>query len=291
MKLQVHNMHYLGKSSKEKRNDLCVHGNIYFEIDGDVICGLESTWCVSASAYRFMKSLKEDHWCDEQNKMIPCCGGLYIPSDDETSVTIVGCDNGIDFDVIRDNNYNINNNIKNIKIITDNKEYILNFTDYKEVVTGFVNEVEKFYLVSEKSYYSNFEKSGFSAFITEWHMLKKSLNIDYNIDIIKDKLTDDFININEQDIIGINKYGITFNNFVFFEFKQDLIDPIGDILIGKNYCLVIYGKIYNKDIELNIVFNKDKFFTKGFRSNKTCKRFNELSSKIESYGYKLNKII
>ena len=170
-------------------------------------------------------------------------------------------------------------------------DLVTEFTDYKEVVTGFVNEVEKFILESEKSYYSNFEKSGFSAFITEWHMLKKSLNIDYNIDIIKDKLTDDFININEQDIIGINKYGITFNNFVFFEFEQDIIDPIGDILIVKNYCLVIYGKIYNKDIELNIVFDKDKFFTKVFRRNKTCKRFNELTSKIESYGYKLNKIV
>jgi len=292
MKLEVKNLHYLGKSKKEKKYDLCVHGNVFFEIDGDVICDLKDTWCVSASAYRFMKSLKEDHWCDH-NQMIPCCGGFMIPSDDNTNVIITSCEFGIDFDVIREDD--------NIKIMTDDKDYVVSFDEYKRVISRFVNEVEKFYLESDKKiFWSDFERSGHSAFITEWHLLKKELNID-KLDIDSNSCKD-YIDINENDIIGINRFGITFNNFMFFEFDtfttKDLDknsnniaeEPIGDIFTSGNYSIVIYGKVYNKDIELNISFNIEKELKKLIAKNRALDRFYKIVSKIESFGYKLREI-
>ncbi|MBQ8409747.1 MAG: helix-turn-helix domain-containing protein [Clostridia bacterium] len=64
----------------QDESDLCVHGKVSFEIDGDQLSDSRE-WCVSASAYRFLRTVTENHpYVGNDNQMIPCCGTI-MPSD------------------------------------------------------------------------------------------------------------------------------------------------------------------------------------------------------------------
>ena len=57
MELNLTNLHFLNNN----QYDVCVHGNIYFKVDDEVVSDGLETWNVSTAVYRFLKALKVKH--------------------------------------------------------------------------------------------------------------------------------------------------------------------------------------------------------------------------------------
>ena len=165
MELYATDLHFLGDTQKDQVYDYCVHGKVVFKIDECNLSNDDSDWCVSASAYRFLHSLFENHFLGAEEQMIPYCGHFLIPSQDKTSVTISGCPNGIDFDIIHEDN--------NIIIRTqDGTTYTVTFEDYKSTVLYYAKQIEDFYHQnSPRQFEDKFDQDGFSAFCNEWYRL------------------------------------------------------------------------------------------------------------------------
>ena len=83
MELYASDMFFRGDNEKEQAYDCCIHGSIIFKI-GDNLLSDNTEWCVSASAYRFLHTLFENHFMGTEDFLIPCCGHFMIPSEDKT---------------------------------------------------------------------------------------------------------------------------------------------------------------------------------------------------------------
>ena len=168
IELYAIDMHFLGNDEQIRSNDLCVHGNTYLNINGVVISDKveeNSDFCVSASALRFLRSLFGGHESGHEEQLIPCCGYMMVPAEDGKSVEIIGCPDGIDFDV------KINGE-KVLIVLEDKTELELGYEEYKSAVLKFAEQVGKFYESSTKRvYFSDYEKQGFMAFIYEYREL------------------------------------------------------------------------------------------------------------------------
>ena len=164
MELYATDLHFLGDTPKMQVYDGCVHGKVIFKVDGCNLSGEDSDWCLSASAYRFLRSFFEDHLSVAEEHMIPCCGVFYA-SQDKTSVTVVGCSNGIDFDIVHEND--------NIIIRTqDGVTYTVAFEDYKSAVLSYAKQIEDFYHQNPPRQFENqVDRDGFEAFCNEWKLL------------------------------------------------------------------------------------------------------------------------
>ena len=165
MELYATDLHFLGDNSKMQAYDDCVHGKVVFKIDGCILSNDNSDWCLSASAYRFLRSLFENHFSRAEEHMIPCCGAFYA-SQDKTSVTVVGCSNGIDFDIThQDDNIIIR--------AQDGIAYTSPFEDYKAAVLSYAKQIEDFYHQNPpRQFKDQIDKDGFEAFCNEWKTLK-----------------------------------------------------------------------------------------------------------------------
>ena len=138
MELYATNMFFRGNSPKEQVYDCCVHGSIVLRV-GDKLLLDNAEGCVSASAYRFLHTLFKNHLVGEKDFLVPCCGHFMNPSEDKTSVTISGCSNGIDFNIVHEDG--------SIIIVTaENVEYRIPFENYKKAVISFAKQVMDFYM-------------------------------------------------------------------------------------------------------------------------------------------------
>lgn len=272
MELYLKNLHFLNNNYQY---DVCVHGNIYFKVDDEVVSDGFEIWNVSTAVYRFLKALKVKHTCGG-DQMIPCCGHFMIPHDDNAHVDITSCPNGIDFDVelIEDK----------VKIFTDEIVHYVSLDEYKEKLKVVINDIEYFYYKNKyRKFETDFEKLGFSAFITEWFMLKKEFNIETDVDEIYE-LQGASLATTDMGIIGINKYGIAYNNFRFVPFYQRN-GYVGSFYISDKINIIT---IMSEKIDLPIVFPKDE---KDSKKNKEIeKKYNDIKSKIESFGYVLGEL-
>lgn len=179
-------------------------------------------WFVSAAALRFMRSVLFNHFMGEDQHMIPCCGHFIVSSDDNQSVEIFGCCNGIDFDVLHEG--------ENIVLRTiDSKTYCCSFYEYRDIALAFADKVERFFSDSPDRIVPEEEpdKSGFVAFKNEWFRLKDELQSD-TPECFKNVSIDysDYISITEKDILHISSDGISYKggfiNFrgVFLQFSS-----------------------------------------------------------------------
>ena len=169
MQLTAGDLHFLGDSEKERRQDYCLHGNVFLGIDGTVLCD-GGEWCVSASALRFMRSVFDDHIPTSGEQMIPCCGHFMIPSEDGKTVDIIGCSNGIDFDVIHENG--------GITIKTaDGEKFFIDCGEYRRAVTEYAGQVERFLSnPPARIFDDDWDRAAVSAFRNEWTELRQRLS-------------------------------------------------------------------------------------------------------------------
>lgn len=164
MELYARDMFFHGNNDREQVYDCCIHGKVIFKIE-DKLLSDDTEWCVSASAYRFLHTLFKNHFMGAEDFMIPCCGHTMIPSSDGLSVNISGCGNGIDFDIIHEE--------ETIVIITaGNDEFRLPFDEYKSAVLSFAEQVMDFYKANPpREFEDDFDRQGYSAFVAEWYSL------------------------------------------------------------------------------------------------------------------------
>lgn len=215
MELYATDLHFIGNDLKVQNYDCCVHGKVICKIDGCNLSNDDSDWCVSASAYRFLHSLFENHFLGAEEQMIPCCGHFLIPSDDKTSVTISGCPNGIDFDVIHEDN-------KIIIRTQDGITYTVTFEEYKAAVLSYAKQIEDFYHNSPpRQFEDEFDQDGFSAFCNEWYSLTgKATALGDSIPKIPMVVFDNYDSYTENDIAGVAANGISLKNMKFINFRE-----------------------------------------------------------------------
>lgn len=180
MELKAYNLSFLGETEKERERDYCIHGSVSFIIDG-VELSDDTDWCVSASAFRFLHSLFENHFMGSEQFLIPHCGHYMVPSSDGKTVEIYGCNLGIDFNIIHDGDL--------IKVQTeDKKEYSVSFDDYRDAVLSYADQITDFYRSNPPRRLDDaFDKEVFSLFVSNWNSLyskAKVPNNDSNVKLI-----------------------------------------------------------------------------------------------------------
>lgn len=167
--LSAANLHYIGDSEESKRHDLCVHGNVTLIINGTVIDD-GGEWCVSASALRFMRSVLKDHFSGAEEHMLPCCGHFMIPSDDGRTVTVIGCPNGIDFDVVHDGD-------RVVITVFGDRSFVVGINEYKSAVLSYASQIGLFMNDAPSRIFDDeLSESGYKAFMTEWSALEESIS-------------------------------------------------------------------------------------------------------------------
>lgn len=159
-KITVNHLHWINNSPDDP-HDLCAHGHVIAVI-GDEIFEYDAT--VSSTALYLLKTITENHFIGEENQMLPCCGYFIIPNDNMNNVEIMGCQNGVDWSVIHEND-------DTIKIISQNRNEIrIPIEEYKAEVFAFADEVEDFYNNCSNKILpiDDYEKKGYIAFWNEW---------------------------------------------------------------------------------------------------------------------------
>ena len=204
MKLYAHNLHFLGETDKDRAQDLCVHGIPVLEIGGITLTdGTE--WCISASAFRFLQTLSENHFAGAEEQMFPCCGHFLIPSEDLQAVVISGCPNGIDFDVIHEDG--------NVLLRTDDTCHTVPYAEYREAVLAYATQVEEFFRENPpREFDGEFEKNGFTAFCNQWYAMKeRSLDVTFS--------QEDYTVRSADEILSHSPCGISLQNR-FINYKE-----------------------------------------------------------------------
>ena len=146
----------------DEPDDLCAHGKVVAVIGNETF---EFDGTVSSTAIYLLKTLTENHFIGEENQMIPCCGHFIIANETLDNVQISGCDNGVDWSVIH-------NDDGSIKLVTENgNETTVSFDEYEKTVFNFVDKIEQFYrsCTPKKIPKDNFDKNGYIAFWIEWY--------------------------------------------------------------------------------------------------------------------------
>lgn len=284
MELYASDMFFRGDNEKEQVYDCCIHGKIIFKF-GDELLSDDTQWCVSASAYRFLHTLFENHFMGAEDFLIPCCGHTMIPSEDKKSVRIIGCSNGIDFDIIHEQ--------ENIIIkTTDHNEYTVPFVDYKNAVLSFAKQVVDFYQSNPpREFEDDFDKDGYSAFVTEWYSLyNKAISIADDIPQIKPITFEDYDVCTENEIVGISKEGISLKSFSFINFKEcahnfKQIESCSENCIGEREITDLSFTFYTSPKPIMIKFITKSKLIEFISKKHTISRFHKLQKQIMKYGY------
>lgn len=289
MMIQLSNLHFLGDSEKEQREDLCLHGHVLFTLENDVIS--DDEWCVSAAALRFMRSVFYNHFFGSEEHMLPCCGHFMIASADKQTVEIVGCNHGIDFDVLHEED--------KIKLVFETRAYELGFDEYRMAVMTFAEQVEAFYHDSPKRILEKDDsvQSGFTAFWNEWNALKGKIQTAKPQDNILPG-TDffEYICISEKDIVSVCNTGISYQNG-FINFRECAYN-YKHIHGGNENCIgerdmsgsVLSFAFYISAHVTQICFISKSKFGEWLTKRTTIQRFYDLQEKITLYGYTIQDL-
>lgn len=147
--------------AEDDPEDLCLHGTV------SVLMGTESFayhCCVSAAALRMLKTLTENHEVTNSGEqMLPCCGDSMIADETMETVTIIGCDNGIDWTVRHEDG--------GIQLITaTGKQVLVDKARYRKEVFRFADAVENFYKNASPKIFpsNNIDREGYQVFWKEW---------------------------------------------------------------------------------------------------------------------------
>ena len=285
MELYATNMFFRGNSPKEQVYDCCVHGSIVLRV-GDKLLLDNAEGCVSASAYRFLHTLFKNHLVGEEEFLVPCCGHFMNPSEDKTSVTISGCSNGIDFNIVHEDG--------SIIIVTaENVEYRIPFENYKKAVISFAKQVMDFYMENPpREFEDDFDKDGYSAFVTEWYCLyDKAISMLYEDAPIKSITFKDYDAFTENEILGISKTGIALRSFGFINFKEcaynfKQTEGGSGKCVGERDITDFSFTFYTSPKPIMIKFVEKNKFIEFIAKENTKSRFNKLQKQILQYGYR-----
>lgn len=284
MELYARDMFFRGDNEKDQAYDCCIHGKVIFKI-GDKLLSDDTQWCVSASAYRFLHTLFGNHFMGAEDFLIPCCGHTMIPSEDKLSVNIIGCNNGIDFNIIHEKD--------NIAIITaDNTEHRIPFEEYKNAVISFAKQVMDFYKSNPpREFEDDFDKEGYLAFVIEWYSLyDRAVSITDDITTINPITFEVYDACTENEIISISKEGIYLKSFNFINFKECAYNFMqihggSGKCVGEREIEDLSYTFYTSPKPIMIKFFEKSKFWEFLEKENTIFRFHKLQEQILKYGY------
>ncbi len=284
MELYASDMFFHGDNEKEQAYDCCIHGTVIFRIEEKLLSD-DTEWCISASAYRFLHTIFENHFMGAEDFLIPCCGHTMIPSEDKSSVSIIGCNNGIDFNIIHED--------ESITIVTaDNDEYSIPFDEYKREVIAFAKQVMNFYKEKPpREFEDDFDKDGYSAFVTELYSLfDKAISIKDDIPKINAITFEEYEVCTENEIEGISNAGISLKSFGFINFKECAYNYKqtkggSGKCVGESEIAELSFTFYTSPKPIMIKFVARNKFIEFIAKETTTSRFNKLKNQILKYGY------
>jgi hypothetical protein len=162
--LQPTDLHWINGSIDDAA-DLCAHSPVEFRIDdATLIKPSDGTWTVSAAAVYLLRTLSQDHTKQQPvaEHLFPCCGNGMFDVEGQDDVMIIGCNTGIDFEVVRAGD--------EIFLVTpDGARYVLAVSDWSGAVCDFADRVQGFYAASSpKKPEDDADRAGFIKLITEW---------------------------------------------------------------------------------------------------------------------------
>lgn len=163
IEIKPYNLHWLKcEPGEDNTADLCAHGSVAITVDGKRFVP-EDEYCVSAAALYLLRTLDDSYKrSPNDEQLIPCCGHSMYEREDSQDVLIVGCPNGYDFIVERQNG--------KIRLTFDENEvFEIGIKGWEKAVCQFSDQVQQLYDVSsEKECADEISKSGYTAFRCEW---------------------------------------------------------------------------------------------------------------------------
>ena len=161
--LRPTNLHWI--DSINDGADLCAHSGVDFRIgDSIVVKPSDGDWTVSAAALYLLRTLSQPHTKQQPitEYLFPCCGNLILEIEGQDDVQIVGCNSGINFEVVR-----IDDEV--IFTAEDGTQHRIALSDWKKAVCEFSDSVQGFYAASSpKEPEDEWEQRGFRKFLSEW---------------------------------------------------------------------------------------------------------------------------
>ena len=151
------------KGLEDDPRDCCAHAHTVAHI-GEETFEYDAT--VSATALYLLKSLSEDHRAYTQEQFLPCCGFDIIASKESDNVVILGCANGIDWNLVH---------IDDAVLITTNtgEKTEVPMGEYREEVIKFADRVEAFYESQPPRKPAKEDEYAYRAFWKEWHRRRR----------------------------------------------------------------------------------------------------------------------
>ncbi len=283
MQLYAKGLIFRGDSAKDRQYDLCPHGQVVFTVDG-VSLSDDSEWCVSASAYRFLHALFADHRVGTEEFLLPCCGHSMYPSADGRSVTIVGCSNGLDFDILHRG--------ETVLIQTADACYSVPYAEFLDAVLTFAGQIEEFYRTEPPRIVEDeFDRAGFCAFRTEWDALYRRAmeQTDRTVRDVSISFAD-YQTYPEESIVGVSLSGIVLNDFTLIDLAE-CADVFQQIEGGSGRCpgerdvACLSYTFYTPVHPTRIVFLPKNRLAECFAKENTLSRFHKLQKQLADYGY------
>lgn len=155
------------KGEDDNPEDQCAHGRVLFHVNNTIFMKPEDgIWTVSASALYLMRTLSEDHTLEnpvaESNFLFPCCGFTVWPSGKRFKVLCMGCNTGVDVEIIHRQDTVTVSSAVGTKSVSK--------SEWIAAVLGFVNSVRDFYRVSSPkvAIEDEYDHLGWTAFWQEW---------------------------------------------------------------------------------------------------------------------------
>jgi hypothetical protein len=178
--LRPTNLHWI-KGTDDDPADLCAHSGVDFRVDDDALVAQnDGDWTVSAAALYLLRTLspsqlKDERWCSHEH-LFPHCGHSMIDIESEDDVIIVGCSNGIHFDVVRDGDtIRITRMSGQTHQVRSGQTYHVGFEGWRDAVCAFSDAVQSFYAASStKRPCGEQETRGFEKFMAEWSRRRSS---------------------------------------------------------------------------------------------------------------------
>jgi hypothetical protein len=162
--LRSTNLHWID-GSVDDPEDLCAHSSVDFRIgDSILVKPSDGDWTVSAAALYLLRTLSQPHTKQQPmtEYLFPCCGNGIFEVEGQDDVQIVGCNSGIDFQVVRTDD-------EVILTAEDGTQHRVALSDWKKAVCEFSDSVRAFYIAcSPKEPEGEWEQRSFRKFLSEW---------------------------------------------------------------------------------------------------------------------------
>jgi hypothetical protein len=162
--LRPTNLHWINDAA-DNPSDLCAHSPVEFRVEGDtLIRPSDGDWTVSAAALYLLRTLSQPHKKAGGigDQLFPCCGNGIFEVEGQDDVLIVGCNSGIDFEVVQ-----IGDEVH--LTAADGTEHRVAMSDWRSAVCKFSDAVQAFYAGSSpKQPEDEFERRSFQKFMAEW---------------------------------------------------------------------------------------------------------------------------